>query len=253
MTVLELYRELDQAIPRELSCSWDNDGLMCCPEPDKTVRRVLIALDVTAKVAEQAIQEDADVIISHHPLLFHPVKALEPGDNVAAKAIRLLRAGVAVMSFHTRLDAVKGGVNDTLAALLGLTNFVPFGEEGIGRIGTLKKTVTIGAFAESVRRATRAPKILVADAGKPVFRVAVLGGDGSDDLTAAEAAGADTYLTGELKHHQLADAPERGMNLLAAGHFHTEQPVCETLARMVAEIVKDSKITVAVSDAVEIL
>ena len=253
MTVTELYRKLNERIPPSLSCSWDNDGLMCCPEPEREVGRVLIALDVTAKVADLAIREGYDVILSHHPLLFHPVKAMEPGNAVAAKTIRLLRAGVAVMSFHTRLDAVAGGVNDTLAALLGLRDVTPFGEEGIGRIGTLPQAVSLEAFANLVRKVTGAPRIVAADAGKPVLRVAVLGGSGSDDVPLAEAAGADTYLTGELAHHHLADAPEHGMNLLAAGHFHTEHPVCETLAKMVAALAKNVKITVVSSDEVKVL
>ena len=121
MKVRELYEKLEERIPRTLSCSWDNDGLMCCPDPEAEVRRVLVALDVTAEVAETAIAGRYDAVVSHHPLVFRPLRAVEPGDAVAKKVIRLLSAGVSVMSFHTRLDAVCGGVNDTLAAALGLS------------------------------------------------------------------------------------------------------------------------------------
>jgi putative NIF3 family GTP cyclohydrolase 1 type 2 len=156
------------------------------------------------------------------------------------------------MSFHTRLDAVAGGVNDTLAAALGLRDTVPFGADGewIGRVGNLGEPMTTDAFASLVCAVTGAPCVQVSDAGKPVFRVAVMGGSGSDDVGAALASGADTYLSGELKHNYLTDAPESGMNLLAAGHFYTENPVCETLREMVLAINPDLEVRVTDSNPV---
>ena len=247
MTIKELYRALEERIPRSLSCEWDNDGLMCCPNPQKTVKKVLIALDVTSDVIGKAASGKYDVILSHHPLIFHPIKSVEPSDVVAAKLIDLVRSDISVMSFHTRLDAVKGGVNDTLALRLGLSNATPFGEEQILRIGEYEKPMTLSEFAERVKDATGAEAILAFDAGVKVKRVAILGGSGSDDVEVARRAGADTYLTGELSHHHFADAPGQGMNLLAAGHYHTEQPVCEALAEMVRAICPDAEITVTES------
>ena len=237
MTVRELYAFMNEKIPPSLSCAWDNDGLMCCPDRDAEVKKVLVALDITAKVAQTAIDGRYDVIVSHHPLIFSPLRAVEPDNHVAKKVIDLLRAGVTAMSFHTRLDAVEGGVNDTLAAELGLEDVVPFGENGetIGRIGALKRPLTLAAFASLVRKVTDAEQILVSDAGRTVSRVAILGGSGSSDVDAAVKAGADTYLTGELKHNCLTDAPECGMNLVAAGHFYTENPVCKRIRELVLE------------------
>ena len=255
MKVLELYRFLNEKIPPSLSCEWDNDGLMCCPDGEREVKRVLVALDVTAAVAEEAIVGGYDVILSHHPLIFHPLKALNASDPVAKKAIRLMLAGVAVMSFHTRLDAVEGGVNDTLAAALGLFDVVPFGEGGetIGRIGTLQSPMTLDGFALRVKDVTGAPAVEVADAGKEVLRVALLGGGGAGDADAARAAGADTYLTGELKHNQLTDAPECGMNLIAAGHFYTENLICERLAALTREADPNVSIYITNSNAVRMI
>lgn len=247
MTVQELYRKFDEEIPRSLSCEWDNDGLMCCPEPGRVVHRVLVALDATAAIVDQAIRGRFDVILTHHPLVFHKLPALDPCDHVARKLIQLTRAGIAVMSFHTRLDALPGGVNDVLAARLGVRDAVPFGEEGIGRIGSLAEPMSLPAFAEAVKRALDVPCVVATDAGVPVLRVAVLGGSGSDDVRLAEAAGADTYVSGEIAMHHLTDAPERGMNLVAAGHFHTENPVCEALAAMVRRA--DPSVTVTVADS----
>lgn len=238
MTVNELYRALEARIPRELSCEWDNDGLMCCPDGGKEVRRVLVALDITAAAAEQAIAGGYDLIVSHHPLIFTPLSSLVVGEAVADRVIRLLLSGVSAMSFHTRLDAVTGGVNDVLAERLGLLDVIPFGQNGetIGRIGTLAAPTSLPDFARLVKSVTGAEYVQISDAGIEVRRVALLGGGGAGDVEAARAAGADTYLTGELKHHQLTEAPERGMNLVMGGHFYTENPVCERLKEMLLAI-----------------
>ena len=237
MTIRELYAFLNEKIPASLSCEWDNDGLMCCPDPDATVFRVLVALDITERVIETAIEGGYDVVVSHHPLIFSPLKSVQPDNPVAKKVIRLLRAGVTAMSFHTRLDAVEGGVNDTLATALGLTDVAAFGSHGeeIGRIGRLPREMTLAEFGALVKQVTDAEQVLISDAGRRVSRVAVLGGSGSGDVVAALCAGADTYLSGELKHNWLTDAPDMGINLVAAGHFHTENPICRVLCGMIRE------------------
>lgn len=255
MTVGELYAFLNEKIPPSLSCEWDNDGLMCCPAPEADVKKILVALDVTEKVVRAAITGGYNVILSHHPLIFSPLRAVEPSNHVARKVIDLLRAGVTVMSFHTRLDAVNGGVNDVLAAALGLKNVETFGENGeeIGRIGTLEVPTTLAAFAAKVKRETGANAIQVSDAGNPVYRVAVLGGSGSDDVRTAKKAGADTYVSGELKHNYLTEAPECGINLIAAGHFYTENLVCERIREWVLEAEPRLCVDLTNSNPVEIL
>ena len=242
MTVMELYRALDAAIPRHLSCEWDNDGLMCCPLPEKQVERVLIALDITEEAVDDAVAGGFDVILSHHPIIFKGLKAVEPSNAVARKTIKLIQNGIAAMSFHTRLDALTGGVNDVLAARLELQNVEPFGVDPtpIGRVGELEYPMSLETFAERVKLALHVPAVSVADAHRPVHRVAVLGGSGSDDVGAAMAAGADTYVSGNLKYNQMVDAPDDAINLIEAGHFYTEQPVCYHLADMVKEL--DSEI-----------
>lgn len=246
MTIKELYAFFDEKIPRALSCDWDNDGLMVCADKNAEVHRVLVALDITAAVAERAIQEGYDLIVSHHPLIFHPLKAVVPGDAVANKVIRLLTSGVSAMSFHTRLDAVAGGVNDVLASSLGLSDITPFGKDGeeMGRIGTLAEPMSLRDFAAHVKAVTGAAQVRISSCGKPVSRVAVLGGGGAGESGAAAAAGADTYLTGDLRHDQLTEAPERGMNLVEGGHFFTENLVCNRIRDLLLEA--DSTLTVDV-------
>ena len=245
MTIRDFYASLEARLPRALSCDWDNDGISCCPDPDAPVRGVLIALDPTEDAVEAAIDRGCNVILTHHPMLFRGLKAVDGRDTGSRKVIRMIAHGITAMAFHTRLDAVEGGVNDILAARLGLTNTEPFGEDGnpagrpIGRVGDLPETVSADAFIETVKAALGLPALVFAGCGKPVRRVAVMGGGGEDDVGAAVLAGADTYVTGELKYHHLCDAPYGEINLIMAGHYHTEAPVLDRLAELTAEIAPD--------------
>ncbi len=245
MTVQELYEKLDAAIPRALSCDWDNDGLLVCPQSNKEAKRVLVALDASMTVIEKAEKEGYDVIVTHHPLIFHPLAALSDTDPIGARVLRLARAGIAVMSFHTRLDAVEGGVNDTMAKQLGLHDVSPFCGDGMGRVGTLPAPLSLSAFADLFKSVTGAPAVTAADAGKAVHRVALLGGAGADTYTDALRAGADTLLTGEERHNCYAEAQECGINLICGGHYYTENIVCQTLASLVNRIAPDTAVTVA--------
>ncbi len=221
MTVRELYEMLAARYPCTLSAEWDHDGLQCSPDPSATVRRVLTALDVTEATVERAIAYRADVILSHHPLLFHPLYEVVADAGVGLRLARLLSAGISVISFHTRADAAEGGVNDLLAGALSLSEAVPFGD-GLGRVGNLRTPETAEAFAQRTARVLGAPFVTLGDAGRPVHRVAVLGGSGKSEINAVLEAGADTFLSGRLSYETVNEAPELGINLLEAGHFYTE-------------------------------
>ena len=253
MTVQEYYQHFCEKIPAQLSLEWDNDGLMCCPDAGRTVKRILIALDITEAVAREAVAGGYDLILSHHPLVFRGVKSLTERDGTGRKLLMLVKNGISAMSFHTRLDAVEGGVNDVLAQVLGLTDVTAFGEEGIGRIGTLPVPTDDVTFAKTVKERLNAPSVKLASGKRPVSRVALLGGSGKDDVYAALAAGADTYLTGELAYHQLVDAPEMGLNLIEAGHFYTEYPVCRRLEVLARALDESVETRILFSDAVTVL
>ncbi len=253
MTVAEIYRELDTKIPRELSCEWDNDGLMCCPEADREVKKVLVALDVTGEVADAAIDGNYDLILSHHPFIFKGLKNICDENYISGKAIKLIRQGVSVMSFHTRLDALCGGVNDTLAARLGLSDVMAFGEEGIGRIGVLSEETPLSELATRIKYALGAEGVLISDAGLACRRVAVLGGEGGDDIRAAMAAGADTFVSGRLGYHSMVDAPDMGINLIEAGHFYTENPVCAVLRDLLLGIDGGIKCDIFYSNRIKLI
>ena len=236
MTVYELYEKLNIKIPSSLSCEWDNDGLMCCPRPQCDVSRVMICLDVTAEVVDVAVREGYDVIISHHPLIFKGLKNLSGEDCVSRKAMELVAEGVAVFSFHTRLDAVSGGVNDTLSAILGIKDVSPFGEDSIGRVGTLEAPCEPDVFAAHVKERLGVDFVRYSKGSEMCHRVAVLGGEGGDDIAQAKAAGADTFVSGRLGYHNMTDAPQMGITLIEAGHFYTENPICKVIKGMVEGI-----------------
>lgn len=230
MTAIELYEFLSERIPASLSCEWDNDGLMCCPDPKRKVRKVLLTLDATEKAVSHAIRHGYDVILTHHPMIFRPI-----GGITDPKHIALVREGITVMSFHTRLDRLDGGVNDVLAKALGLTVESRFGENELGVIGTLPSHVPTADFVMKAKATLEAPYAEAVLSDLPTYRVAVVGGSGKDYLDAAREAGADTYVTGDISYNAMTDAAETGMNVITLGHYYTEQPVLSYLRELVTE------------------
>ncbi|MBQ8403600.1 MAG: Nif3-like dinuclear metal center hexameric protein [Clostridia bacterium] len=236
-TIKELYDYLDREIPRSLSCEWDNDGLMVCADAFAPAKRVLLALDATDAVAEYAVANGFDAVITHHPMLFSPLRSLTSLEPTARKALFLAKNNVAVMSFHTRLDAREGGVNDVLAEKLGIINTVPFGPEGekLGRIGVLPAPADFREFCAGVSEALSSPMVTAICAKPMVQRVAVLGGGGKDFVGSAISAGADVLVTGEVTYNVMLEAKAAGLCLVTAGHYHTERPVLSKLYEMVKE------------------
>lgn len=221
-TVKEIYKELDTLISRELSCSWDNDGLMICPDSSRQVKKVLLAIDATQRVCENA--GNYDLIITHHPIIFKKLGSLQDEAPISGKAVKLIKAGTAVMSFHTRFDACDGGINDILAGKLGLKHvekFGPFGEVPMGRVGDIKEC-DIKTFAKKVKKTLGTPMVLYTDTGKTVKRVAVCGGDGGSMIYAAQSAGADVLVTGRGGYNSDIDARDAGISVVEAGHYYTE-------------------------------
>ncbi|MBE6607505.1 MAG: Nif3-like dinuclear metal center hexameric protein [Ruminococcaceae bacterium] len=236
-TVYELYSYLNKIISPDLSCEWDNDGLMVCPDKFSDVKRVLLALDITSEVVEYAASEGFDVIISHHPLIFKPLKNVSGDDAASSKVISLIKNSVTAMSFHTRLDALDGGVNDMLAELLGVEDVevLPGDPDMIGRIGNLEIPADPEEFSLYVKDQLGAENVNLVNAQLEVSRVALCGGDGKELLKAAYKAGADTYITGTLSYNNMIDAAQFPMNVIEAGHFYTENHVLNLLADLVEE------------------
>ncbi len=250
MTVKKLYEKLSEKIPESLREDWDNDGIMCSADLSAEVNNVLIALDVTEEVVDYAISRNFDLIISHHPLVFKPLERVTEENHVSRKIIKLITNNVSVFSFHTRADKVDGGVNDLLADFIGLSSVLPFGDDGLGRIGELADERELENFAEDVKMQLGADTVRYADAYNSVKRVALVGGDGKDYVKSAILAGADTFLSGRLSYNVMEEAPDMGINLVEAGHYFTEFPVTSFFSSLVSSVDGNAYIEIADSNMI---
>lgn len=253
MTVRELYEKISLRIPEELREEWDNDGIMCCSDDQREVKRALVSLDVTEEIVDYALDNGFDLIISHHPLIFRPVSHMTMDNHISRKLIKLVSANVSVISLHTRADKVKGGVNDCLAKLIGLCDVEPFGEGDLGRIGHLEYEMSFEDFAKHVKCAIGAEKILTSDGYNPVYNVALVGGDGKDFVSAALEAGADTYVSGRISYNLMEEAAEMGLNLIEGGHYATEFPVTSFFAHLVTKLDPRIEVEIIGSDMCRIV
>jgi len=243
-TVKDIYAQLDQFAPFETQAEFDNAGFLV-GRGDREVSKVLVSLDITDAVIEEARQIGAQLIISHHPLVFDLVRSVTDGSLTGSKLLKLAENGIAAICAHTNLDACEGGVNELLARTLGLCELEQLHSEGedrfgrpygIGRVGIVrtKSIVKVKDFAVEVKEKLNAAGVRYVDAGRDVRRVAVGGGSCGSMLTDAIDAGCDTFVTADVKYNVFLDAAELGINLLDAGHFATEdvviQPLCDLLA-----------------------
>jgi len=236
-TVREIEESLFELAPRERAMDWDNVGLLV-GGPDRPVDRVLVALDVTEDVAEEAVSKGCSLIVAHHPVMnckWLPVQTVREDTPQGHLLSGLLQNGVSAICMHTNLDVAPGGVNDALAEALGLEDVRLVGDpEGLCRMGTVS-SMSLREFARRVSRALGCGGLRYADAGKAVHLVAVGGGACGEFEDAAIAAGCDTFVTADLSYHQFLDAKGKGINLVDAGHFPTEDPVCGRLISWLRE------------------
>lgn len=231
MNIHGLAEELDKIIPLSLREEWDNDGIMVSPDAGREVKKVIIALDATSSAIDCAKSVGADAIVTHHPLIFKGLSSLDCADSVGKRVIECVKSGIAVLSYHTRLDSVAGGVNDCLAEVLGIKNtsdFLPF-----GRFGELDYEMDFASFVIHCEKSLGEKAISMVNAGKRIKKVAVVSGGGKDFVRDAYLAGADAYVTGEASHSALIEAEEYGINMLCLTHHATERVVLPALGELV--------------------
>lgn len=251
MTRKELCRALNERIPLAYREDWDNDGAMLLPNASQEVERVLCTLDVSDEVVRYAKENGFDLILSHHPLIFGGVRALDGEAPVSRRILSLLASNIAVFSFHTRLDAMAGGVNDALACAVGLKEISPIddGEGALGRVGVLASPMPFADFCARVKDATGAPFVNTLKKTDTVSRVAVVGGEGKDFIPLAEAAGADTYLSGRLGYHAMLDGE---INLIECGHYFSERHTANVLAGLAEELLPRAQIEIYVPNSLTV-
>ena len=240
-TVNEILAFLETLAPRHMKMDWDNVGLLCGSRKTE-VTRILVALDPFEGVCREAVDFGAELIVTHHPLIFQAIKSVTDETAIGRSIQLLCEHRVSAINAHTNLDCAPGGVNDRLAHALGLENIEiidPMGvdeagrEWGLLRRGTLR-TQPLCEFLPAVKEALGCEGLRYVDAGRPVSRVAVGGGACASEILDAVKAGCDTFVTSDVKYNQFWDACDLGLNLIDAGHFHTENPVTACLAEKIA-------------------
>ena len=240
-TVHEVLTFLETLAPRSMKMDWDNVGLLCGSRRSQ-VTKILVALDPFEGVCQEAAAWGAELIVTHHPLIFQALKSITDETSIGRSIQLLCREGISAINAHTNLDCAPGGVNDRLATALGLSNIQvidPMGvdsegqEWGLLRKGTVTEQ-TLSDFLPTVKAALGCDGLRYVDGGKSVHKVAVGGGACASELMDAVRAGCDTFVTSDVKYNQFWDAKDLGLNLIDAGHFYTENPVTGCLAEKIA-------------------
>lgn len=237
-TVADILQFVETLAPRELKMDWDNVGLLCGSK-NTEVTKILVALDPFEHVCREAADIGAQLIVTHHPLIFQAPTAITDETSIGRSIMFLCRHGISAVNAHTNLDCAPGGVNDVLAGRLGLQNVsiiepkggaVPY---GLLRCGDVEPQ-PLETFLATVKENLGCEGLRYVGGGSPVRKVAVGGGSCASELLFAKAAGCDTFVTADVKYNGFWDAKDLGMNLIDAGHFCTENPVVPVLAAKIA-------------------
>lgn len=228
--VQDIIDFMEEFSPISLKMEWDSVGLHCGSRKTE-VKKILIALDPFEHVCREAADWGADLLLTHHPLLFHPLATVTDESAIARSVMTLVQNNISHFCAHTNLDAAEGGVNDVLAEVLGLQNAAPFAEGlwGVMRAGEVQEQ-SLQEFLGFVKEKLNTPGLRYCDGGKPVRKVAVGGGGCAGGWLEALRAGCDTFVTSDPKYNEYWDAYDNGLSLIDAGHFYTENPVCYVLA-----------------------
>jgi dinuclear metal center YbgI/SA1388 family protein len=236
-SLAQVVAALERRYPPSTAEPWDAVGLVC-GEPDAPVRRILWAVDPVEAVIDEAIADEVDLIVTHHPLFLSGVHSVSATTAKGRVVHRLISAGIALYCAHTNADVADPGVSDALAAVLGVTTTLAV-DAGLGRVGDLNAPMTLADFAARVAAALPATHHGVRVAGDPdrwVQRVAVCGGSGDSLLAAATAHGADVLVTADLKHHRaLEHLEEGGCAIVDVAHWASEWPWLAQAALLLGE------------------
>lgn len=229
MNRIELTKYLDQLYPRTLAYDWDNVGLQV-GSLNKPVKRVLVTLDVTKEVVKEAIDLKADLLISHHPLIFHPLSNISFDTPRGWIIQRLIKHDIALFSMHTNFDRAEGGMNDVLCQKLGMRNVRLLDEDDqIGRIGEVDPTA-FPELLEQIKTKLAIDQVrTIGYTEKPIMTIGISGGSGERHLIHAKRKGCDIYLSGDISYHVALDAQQMGFIVVDIGHY-AEKVFIEAIA-----------------------
>ena len=231
MKVRDVIQAIEEFAPLSIQESWDNSGL-CIGSPDSPASSVLLGLDCTPELVDEAIACGADMIVTHHPLIFSGLKKISPGDATGAAVIKAVKAGISVYAAHTNADKVIAGVSGAMAAKLGLADVEILDEDGegtgLGAVGNLPEPLSAEEAVALVKERFGLKSIR---ASKPVqgkiSRIAMCGGSGGSLIKAAMASGAQLYISGDISYHNFFT--REGFMIMDIGHYESEIEIVEIL------------------------
>ena len=242
MKVKDIYDAIDKYAPFNLAYAWDNVGLLV-GDMEREVEKVLITLDTDAAVVKEAIDNGCDLILSHHPVFFSPIKRISMSNDTGKMIELLIKNDISLIAAHTNMDVTKGGINDELARLFKLRNVRVLEENpinpecGLGRIGELSDEMSFYELAQYAKNVLGVDGLRIAgDASAMVKTIAVAGGSCSEVIPLAYEKGAQAVVTGDMKYHDTIDNVNSGMNIIDAGHYGTEINVLALFEKSIAHL-----------------
>ena len=226
--VINIINEMELLAPTYLKEDFDNVGLMV-GDKNKEVKKVLLALDCTLKVIEEAKKENVELIITHHPLIFKRPSSITTDTLQGKKIIELIKNDISLYSSHTNLDSVENGLNDTIVSILGFDNSKILEKNkrddkaGLGRIVSLKESIQLEDLISKIKKSLNINNLRVVKGKDKVNKIAIINGSGQDFIGKAVALGADCIITGDTTYHFASDYKEMEISILDVGHFASEQ------------------------------
>ena len=241
MKLKEIIAVIEKNYPPELAYDWDNSGLFF-GDLEKDISKVLVTLDVTPDIIDQAIENGADMVLAHHPAVMDGIKKLSDGSMVSDMIINAVKNDICIYSAHTNMDTAKNGINQKLAELFELENIEvmendkPYADCGLGRIGNLKNEMSLSDFCELVKKNLKTPFVRVCGDERIVKKIALASGGCSEYVPTAIKKGADVIVTADMKYHHCIEFVYDGISIIDAGHFPTENIVKEMFAEILTGV-----------------
>lgn len=238
MLVKDIVKIIEKKAPVELAYDWDNSGLLC-GDADMEVKKIYLTLNTDIYTVNEAAALGADMIVSHHPIMFGGIKKIDYSEASGKIIKSLIQNNIALYASHTPMDTANEGLNDVLAQKLGLINTEIIEKNsymtgcGLGRVGDIERIQTLSEFAKTVKNALDTPFVRVSgDPGTVIKRAAVGAGACSELIPYAKAMGAQVMVTADMKYHTAIDAVESGICVIDAGHYPTEKFVTEIFGKL---------------------
>lgn len=243
MITKDIINFLEEKYPRSNAEEWDNVGLLV-GNNKKDVKKIQLSIDATEEAVDYAAQNNVDMIVTHHPLIFKPLKSIVMSELSGRKIIKLIENGLNLYSIHTNLDSSKDGLNDYILELLEVKKYkiidINANDEtaGIGRMYTLEEKITILEYADFIKTKMKIKNVRVIsnDLKSEVKKIALINGSGMSYWRKVKSLGADLFITGDISYHDALDAKESGLHLIDIGHFESENCFSELLKKNLEEI-----------------